>query len=299
MTAVWDSGRYDAGALLVLLAMADYADEEHVCRPSVGALARKARLSERQIIRILNRFKEDGTIEAIGEHKARAGRPIIVYRINIDALKSDTDDAPKGDTMSPLETPKGDTMSPLQPAKGDISAAKVTPASPSKVTLVSYDPSLDPPIDPSVEDYGAAAPPQPPSPPSQPRTVQQPPPAKTVRSMAEAPPIAVYRDVFLRTPAKAQMQLILNAQVDDLRRWHETLTYWCGRGWNLTNVAGMLDLYLHPERMNDVRPISGAPQTTGPSGPGSGQRPGTDRRAPWADYNPEPYDEAYARELGL
>lgn len=280
MTAVWDSGRYDAGALLVLLAMADYADEEHVCRPSVGALARKARLSERQIIRILNRFKEDGTIEAIGEHKARAGRPIIVYRINVDALK-------------------GDTMSPLEPAKGDISDANVTPMSPSKVTLVSYDPSLDPPIDPSVEDYGAAAPQPPPPPANQPKAEPQPQTAKTVRSMAEAPPVAIYRDVFLRTPAKAQMQLILNAQVDDLRRWHETLTYWCGRGWNLTNVAGMLDLYLHPERMNDVRPISGAPQAAGQSWPGSGQRAGTDRRAPWADYNPEPYDEAYARELGL
>ena len=127
MTAVWDSGRYDAGALLVLLAMADYADEEHVCRPSVGALARKSRLSERQIIRILNRFKDDGTIEAIGEHKVRAGRPIIVYRINIDALK--------GDMVSPLPDPKGDTMSPLEPAKGDISDANVTPMSPSKVTL--------------------------------------------------------------------------------------------------------------------------------------------------------------------
>lgn len=154
-------------------------------------------------------------------------------------------------------------------------------------------------VDGYDSDYGAAAPQQPPPPASQPKAEPQPQPAKTVRTMAEAPPIAVYRDVFLRTPAKAQMQLILNAQVDDLRRWHEVLTYWCGRGWNLTNVAGMLDLYLHPERMNDVRPISGAPQAAGPGRPGSGQRAGTDRRPPWADYNPEPYDEAYARELGL
>ncbi len=118
--------------------------------------------------------------------------------------------------------------------------------------------------------------------------------------MADAPPIAIYRDVFLRTPAKAQMQLILQAQVDDLRRWHETLTYWCGRGWSMTNVAGMLDLYLHPERMTDgLRSIAGTPQAAGQSGPGSNQRTGTNRRPAWADYNPEPYDEAYARELGM
>lgn len=150
MTAVWDSGRYDAGALLVLLAMADYADEEHVCRPSVGALARKARLSERQIIRILNGFKADGMITPIGEHRAKAGRPITIYHINVDALKV-TQMSPsqpaKGDMMSPLEAAegdicvsKGDIMSPLAAPKGDICAPKGDIA-------MSYDPPIEPPIE--------------------------------------------------------------------------------------------------------------------------------------------------------
>lgn len=224
MTAVWDSGRYDAGALLVLLAMADYADEEHICRPSVGALARKARLSERQIIRILNGFKADGMITPIGEHRVKSGRPIVIYRINVEALK--------GDIMSPLPTPKGD----IDALKGDIGDT-------SKVTSMSYDPPMDPPIGPSVD--GAATPPPPPAAP--PVTV----PA-TAKTMTEQPAIVAYREVFLRTPSKAQMALILAHQIADLDRWRAVCTLWCGRGWNLTNITGMLDLYDHPERLTDA-----------------------------------------------
>lgn len=47
LTAVWDHSASEGGTLLVLLALADYADEHGWSFPSVGTLAAKARLSER------------------------------------------------------------------------------------------------------------------------------------------------------------------------------------------------------------------------------------------------------------
>jgi hypothetical protein len=128
MSAVWDSGKYDGGALLVLLAMADYADEQHECWPSVAGLARKARLSERQVSRILRQLRIDGAITPTGKHRTLRGSPIVVYRINFDLFK--------GDMMTPL---KGDKMSPFDAQRVTFDAQRVTPT--------SYDPSYDPPSD--------------------------------------------------------------------------------------------------------------------------------------------------------
>ncbi|MCC6618753.1 MAG: hypothetical protein IT341_06905 [Chloroflexi bacterium] len=47
LTAVWETSTFDGGTLLVLLALADYADEHGWSYPSIATLSRKARLSER------------------------------------------------------------------------------------------------------------------------------------------------------------------------------------------------------------------------------------------------------------
>lgn len=253
MTAVWDSGRYDAGALLVLLAMADYADEEHICRPSVGALARKSRLSERQIIRILNTFKADGVIAAVGEHKAKAGRPVVVYCINVDALK--------GDTVSPLKPPKGDTVSPLGTAKGDICASKGDICAPKGDIAVSYDPPIDPPIEPSVEERAAAAPPAPAAPAVVVEVAEtQTATAATPLTLTTHPAVQAYHTAFLAWPSKAQMLEIIRHGVDDLARWENSLTAWLRAGHSPRNIGGMLDWYDNPARIPSARP-RGAPAT--------------------------------------
>lgn len=58
MTSVWEHSRQSAGSLLVLLAMADYADDVGYCWPSVAMLATKARLSERQVQYVLRALVE-------------------------------------------------------------------------------------------------------------------------------------------------------------------------------------------------------------------------------------------------
>jgi hypothetical protein len=53
MNRVWEASHQSGGALLVLLAIADFADDDGVAYPSIGTLARKARLSPRQVQRVI------------------------------------------------------------------------------------------------------------------------------------------------------------------------------------------------------------------------------------------------------
>lgn len=76
-------------------------------------------------------------------------------------------------------------------------------------------------------------------------------PTPTVKSLTQQPPVAMYRDAFMRYPSRPQMALIMAHGVTDLRRWREVLNLWVGKGWNVQNVAGMLDLYDHPERITE------------------------------------------------
>lgn len=109
----------------------------------------------------------------------------------------------------------------------------------------------------SDEEEGAAEPPPviawyEAEPEPQPVAEIPPAPVGTVKTLAQQPVIALYRDAFLRYPAKAQMSYLLAASVTDLRRWREVLDLWVGRGWSPTNLAGMIDLYNHPERIREL-----------------------------------------------
>ena len=114
--------------------------------------------------------------------------------------------------------------------------------------------------DQEYKDEGAAAPPQTTPPETdnelpgfwqEPEPSPEPPQAATptVKSLAQQPPILMYRDAFLRYPSKPQMALIMAHGVTELRRWRDVLNLWVGLNWNAYNVAGMLDLYDHPERI--------------------------------------------------
>ena len=109
--------------------------------------------------------------------------------------------------------------------------------------------------------------------PPAPSTPSTPSTTPTVKSLTAQPPIAMYRDAFLRYPSKPQMALIMGHGIDDLRRWRAVLALWCGRGWSPTNIAGMLDLYDHPERLEDRQRPPAAAQRPTPAAPAT---PGAD-----------------------
>lgn len=63
MTVVWDESPRKGGELIVLLALADWANEDGVCWPSVAKLAERARMSERSVQKVLTRLKDAGEVE--------------------------------------------------------------------------------------------------------------------------------------------------------------------------------------------------------------------------------------------
>jgi len=74
-TLVWERSQVKGGSLLIMLAIADYAKDSGLgAYPSTSTLARKSRLSERQVFAILKQLQEEGEIvEMIGADDA--GRP--------------------------------------------------------------------------------------------------------------------------------------------------------------------------------------------------------------------------------
>src|SRR5690348_8154488 len=66
MTAVWDRALTDdPSTLLVMLALADWANDEGICWPAVESIAEKCRISERQAQRIIKSLEEVGALTVI------------------------------------------------------------------------------------------------------------------------------------------------------------------------------------------------------------------------------------------
>lgn len=79
MSEVWETSQQDKGSLLVLLALADFADDDGYCYPSVETVARKSRLTERHTRRILRKLEDDGEIES---QMSKGGRSqTTLYRV--------------------------------------------------------------------------------------------------------------------------------------------------------------------------------------------------------------------------
>jgi hypothetical protein len=85
MAEAWERAPVDGGALLVLLALCDYANDTGTAWPAVGSLARRARLSTRQARTILRRLELAGLVTPVGayRHPGQRGSSIVRYRVSI------------------------------------------------------------------------------------------------------------------------------------------------------------------------------------------------------------------------
>lgn len=78
MSKVWDNGPAGQSECFVLLALADYANDDGECWPSVDGIAKKCRLSERGVRKILRRLEDDGWITtAVGGGRHGCNKYII------------------------------------------------------------------------------------------------------------------------------------------------------------------------------------------------------------------------------
>lgn len=69
MSSVWETSQHSGSSLLVLLAIADYANDSGEAWPSVSSLALKARISERQTQRTIKELEKSGEIEVLQKSK--------------------------------------------------------------------------------------------------------------------------------------------------------------------------------------------------------------------------------------
>jgi hypothetical protein len=63
MANVWAHSQNGGGHLIVLLAIADFADDDGYAYPSMGTLARKARMTERNAQYVVKKLVADGELE--------------------------------------------------------------------------------------------------------------------------------------------------------------------------------------------------------------------------------------------
>jgi MarR-like DNA-binding transcriptional regulator SgrR of sgrS sRNA len=62
MTLVWRCTDMSQSETLVALALADHANDQGICWPSLHTIAIKSRLSERQVRRVIQKLQDDGIV---------------------------------------------------------------------------------------------------------------------------------------------------------------------------------------------------------------------------------------------
>jgi hypothetical protein len=106
INAVWKhSGQKKSGALVVLQAIADYADADGIAWPAVATLARKTRMSKRNLQRWLSALQRDGELQVLRNQGMRGSN---IYKICLPAAEAD-----KGDTYGTNDTGAAKHVTPV------------------------------------------------------------------------------------------------------------------------------------------------------------------------------------------
>lgn len=114
MTQVWDNGPESQGALLVLLALADFADDNGYCYPSIKTVAAKARMTERGAQKIIRSLEADGILEIKTGNGRYGCNQYWVKTSNLSAKKTPNEVHPERGSPPNVdaETPNVDVRNP-------------------------------------------------------------------------------------------------------------------------------------------------------------------------------------------
>lgn len=139
----WDAALQSSSRKLVMLKMADHADE-HGCHvfPSVDSIANQTHLNARTVQRVLQAFLDEGLIAVTRPGGGR--RRATEYAINVRRL-FDLGRPQKGDTVSPFDSETGEKR---HPEKGDTVSGfdgKTPAPDPERVTPGPETPAQDHP----------------------------------------------------------------------------------------------------------------------------------------------------------
>jgi hypothetical protein len=126
MDRIWENSPHSGSTLLVLLALADHANDEGVCWPSIPRIAKRARISERQTVRALADLQASGELQVLerggGKGKSNVYRvtPVSGFERLDTAKDTVTSTSGNGGQTVTSGTRKGDSQGP----KGDIGRPK-------------------------------------------------------------------------------------------------------------------------------------------------------------------------------
>jgi hypothetical protein len=106
LTEIWENGPNSQADTLVLLALADFANDRGECWPSITSICKKSRLSNRGVQKVLARLKADGWLEI----RAGGGR----HQCNFYTIKTPNRSVKTPNEVHPLgtENPEPECINP-------------------------------------------------------------------------------------------------------------------------------------------------------------------------------------------
>ena len=146
---VWKSADAAGGELLVLLALAHFADDEGWCWPSMATIAKKTRMTERSAQRIIRRLVGRGQLFCDPSAGGR-GKPNR-YRVIQNSDRQSVFEFANHDHKTPsdcqgkdqIKTPTLTTLNPENPDSDDIKTPTLTTLNPdARVTRLLREPSI-------------------------------------------------------------------------------------------------------------------------------------------------------------
>lgn len=135
----WGSGaNWTPGQRLVLLALADHADDEGICWPGMKRVAEKCGLARETVIRYIKKLGDDGWLKA-EKRRGQDGRQMTtVYHFTAQFLNGPQDETGGVTIQEPGDICAGDRVTSL-PLLGDIDDAHIYN------TTISESPEQQPP----------------------------------------------------------------------------------------------------------------------------------------------------------
>lgn len=123
LTSVWDASTQEGGPLLVMLALADNANDQMVAYPSVPTIARKSRLSERQVRRILRDLEQAGEIKVIGKGRNNVNKYLLTPSMATETVGAPAHEGGQNVRASSSSEP-GQNVTPSADKPGQIVRAR-------------------------------------------------------------------------------------------------------------------------------------------------------------------------------
>jgi hypothetical protein len=280
MSEIWEHSEEKGAARLLLLALADNANDQGVCWPSLETLARKTRCEVRSVQRMLVKLVENGSIS---RKHSEGPNGVNIYCVNRPWQGGDEIVAP-----DKIDTPGGRRN--RHRGGDEIVTGGVTKS--SNESSWNHHGTEDSPTErdacapaaPDTPPAFVADDPQPdtlPTPEPQPQTEPSPTTlsgeADEKESMPAAardknhntqpghprssahPAVRACREITGRSPNQVQRQAIVAVIGDteeSLQCWRSTLQRYMTQGRNPTNVEWMLDCYRQPEKLEPPKPKS-------------------------------------------